>query len=107
MRTSKQMWKWVAMIAGAVGVLLSPALVAAKTYRNQEFGFVVPLPKGLPVCAGEKFSHEHGLNIFLDGSKAECNDALHRRAISIFAFYNVTDDTDTLDDLLRWTCDQV
>ncbi|HEY3917648.1 MAG TPA: hypothetical protein VGL83_07630 [Stellaceae bacterium] len=92
----------------AMLLLITESTAKAEVYRNQEFGIDVVLPTGLPMCSGAKDQHDHGVTIFLnpkDGSS--CGALEHYRSISIFAAYNVTDDTKTLKDYLRWTCSEV
>jgi len=107
MRKNKAKLVVLATVAATLSILLSQGPSAAKTYRNREFGIVLTAPTSLQVCAHEEASHQHGFNILLDRNLSNCDDPLHHRVISLFAFYNVTTDTATLDELLQWTCKEV
>lgn len=97
----------LATVTMATLLLVTTSPAEADVYQNQEFGIAVALPKGLLTCSGVKDPHDHGVAIFLDRNSKSCGELGRYRSISIFASYNVTDDTKTLKDYLRWTCSEV
>jgi hypothetical protein len=72
-------------------------------YVNREFGITAAVPAGLRWCDWRGESHDHGPVVFLDANDVgSCDFEEHRRAISIFSFFNATDDTKTLEGLRQW-----
>jgi len=101
-------------VAVAIAAVASALLVIwhrsadAEVYRNKEFGINVSVPHDLPTCSGATDQHDHGIAIYLDPSDARgCGVLEGRRSVSIFASYNVADETRTLTDYLNWTCHDV
>jgi hypothetical protein len=87
-------------------VLQTDVMAKPAIYRNPQFGIALTIPDNLATCNGAHDSTNHGATIFLDRKGAlECDDSVHRRAISIFASYNVTDDTASLEKYSAWTCE--
>ncbi|HYL46565.1 MAG TPA: hypothetical protein VEU52_06040, partial [Candidatus Limnocylindrales bacterium] len=88
-------------------VLLEVASATAQTYRNDEFGITLPVPKGLFLCPNPPDEHDHGPVLLFDPARANtCNDAQGGRFIGVFASYNAADVTKTLGKFLKWLCSE-
>ncbi len=89
------------IIAALAACLCGPA--DAHTYRNSEFGMMIPLPAGFPVCRTPPDRHDHGPVIFLDRlAKGDCENVASQRYIGVFGNFNST--YLTLDNLYRDLC---
>jgi hypothetical protein len=78
-------------IAVAIATVLS-APANAETYRNPEFGFSVEVG-GRLTCRAAPFTHDHGIDLYLDGLHLEGGpgdcDLYDRPFIGIIGNYNV------------------
>jgi hypothetical protein len=100
---ARKMRTGVVIASVLLGLLLQSA--EARTYRNPEFGMVIPLPAGQPACSGSP-QRNHGIRVFLDpNDKQGCpGPERNRRAMGIFAYFNVVDATKYLTDYLQSEC---
>src|ERR1017187_3611812 len=90
-------------------VLMSlPIPLDAQTnvYRNSEFGYAVPIPRGLYLFSPHEMNGvDHGRQLFFKPTRVEdCNNGGCDRYIEFNANYNTTEDTAKLHDLLEHEC---
>lgn len=78
----------------------------SKGYVNDEFAIYLPAPSEGFLCPVPQNEHNHGFIILLGGGDPKnCHDDVRHRYLSVFAFYNVTDDTEHLAGLLKMGCE--
>lgn len=94
------------LVAGAAALLLFPLGAArAENYRNDEFGITAELPDGVLICRARADEHDHGFFVSLQpSSRRSCRTRNHLRYIDLFAYYNVIDETATLEQYRASTC---
>jgi hypothetical protein len=99
--------RWVLAVSLIILSAL-PFMAAAQTkiYRNSQFGYEVPIPHGLYLFSPHEMNGiDHGRQLFFKPTRAEdCNHGGCDRYIEFSAFYNATEDTAKLHDLLRNLC---
>jgi len=76
-----------------------------RTYRNEEFGFSVQVPKRHPTCTGEAYQHDDGILIFLDRGAEGCVGIPSRPHINVDANYNAVEAPDVRAWLDGMGCD--
>ena len=85
-----------------------PLTVAAQTnvYRNRQFGYEVPIPRGLYLFSPHEMNGvDHSRQLFFKPTRVEdCNNGGCDRYIEFSAYYNATEDTAKLHDLLNHEC---
>jgi len=74
-------------------------------YRNKEYGILLHVPSGAWICSVPYSGANHGVALLL-GTKDErlCKQSSGKRWVSVFASYNVSDETKTLHQNLEWHC---
>ena len=98
-------WAYAAAITVLTLTLLGAATTNSEIYRNEEFGITLPIPKGALRCPIPEDEHDHGPVFLLETADTKgCRDAQHSRYIDVFAGYNATDETKTLQGFLKWEC---
>lgn len=105
---ARSLWRCLLFVASVA--VTTPMAAGADIYDGREaWGATFPYPPGLSDCIGVYYGQNHGPIMFLDPSDTrQCDDDgnKHRRVISMFNFYNTTEDTATLRDLLDFTCEK-
>lgn len=78
----------------------------ARVYRNREFGYVVPIPRGLYLFSPHEMNGiDHGRQLFFKPTKVEdCNNGGCGRYIEFNAYFNTSDNTAKLHDFLENEC---
>ena len=78
----------------------SPAQI--RVYRNSQFGFEVPIPRGLYLFRPHEMNGiDHGRQFFFKPTSVEdCNNGGCDRYIEVDAYYNTLEDTAKLHDFL-------
>ena len=82
----------------------SPAQI--RVYRNSQFGFEVPIPRGLYLFRPHEMNGiDHGRQFFFKPTSVEdCNNGGCDRYIEVDAYYNTLEDTAKLHDFLEHEC---
>lgn len=78
-----------------------------RIYRNQEFGITLPVPPDALLCVPPRDARgiDHGPQMLLGTRDATlCRKWSGKRYMEVFAFYNASDDTRLLHDLLESSC---
>jgi hypothetical protein len=89
----------------AAMALVSTGTAGPQNYRNEEFGIMVPVPKGVLLCPIPEDEHDHGPVFLLGPADARnCDGSERNRAIVIFAGYNAYVGTKRLGDFFKWEC---
>jgi hypothetical protein len=91
-------------------LLLCTAAAAQQnqTYRNREFGIVLPIPTGTLPCIPPFYRGngiDHGPQIMLGTNDPSlCSKSSGKRYMDVFASYTTTDEEKSLDTYLRSPC---
>jgi len=95
----------------AVSLIIMSAFqltIAAQTeiYRNPEFGYEVPIPRGLYLFSPHEMNGiDHGRQLFFKPTRVEdCNNGGCDRYIEFDANFNVIEDTAKLHNFLKDEC---
>ena len=80
-----------------------------RTYRNQEFGIYLPIPRGTLACIPPVYRGngiDHGPQILLGPIEASfCGKSSEKRYMDVFASYTAADDEKTLHGNLAILCE--
>lgn len=81
-------------------------LAQTRVYRNREFGYMVPIPRGLYLFSPHETNGiDHGRQLFFKPTRVEdCNNGGCDRYIEFDAFFNTVEDTAKLHDFLNHAC---
>jgi hypothetical protein len=96
------------LVAPLLTLMVLPIQLLAQTrvYRNSEFGFEVPIPRGLYLFRPHQMNGiDHGRQFFFKPTSVEdCNNGGCDRYIAVDAYYNTVEDTAKLHDFLEHEC---
>jgi hypothetical protein len=89
-----------------LAVLPFEASAQTEVYRNSEFGYVVPIPRGLYLFSPHEMTGiDHGRQLFFKPTRVEdCNNGGCDRYIEFAAFFNTIEATAKLHDFLEDEC---